>query len=259
MAIQLKNILSFVSIPVGGTATLPHGLKNGDLALTPDFVIPDIEGVSLITADVINVTVANLSSIPLTINVLCESWHTIERCFGSSANRSLVPQPFVVGGVGGTPTAQIGSITFGSGQDGLADFDGVNTYSFATLIGSTYTLLRDVFLSGPSFVRSGITVATAGMHTFCNGKLWVQTGGIVDNSGKAAVLNVAGGASAIGTTGVGTPGGAGRVGVGVGTAGNNQQAANTVSDAAAAGGAGGAGGANAGGADSSKRTKSTPA
>ena len=144
--------------------------------------------------------------------------------------------------------AGTGSIIYGSGQDGVADFDGANTFTYASKLGSVYTVLRDLFLAGPSFVRPGVTLVTGGYRIFCNGTLTVGVGGIIHNDGKAAALNVAGGASLTGTLGVGTNGGTGHVGVGAGTAGGNQLAANTLGDATASGGAGGAGGADAGGA-----------
>lgn len=143
-----------------------------------------------------------------------------------------------------------GTIIFGSGQDGIAVFDGVNTFAFATLVGSVYTLSRDVFVAGGSRIAAGVTVKSAGYKGFCNGMFTIDPTGVLSCDGNAAALGVAGAASALGTLGIGTAGGAGHAGVGVGSAGTNQS--NTLQDAAAAsqcaGGAGGAGGADAGGA-----------
>ncbi len=142
------------------------------------------------------------------------------------------------------------SLVYGSGQDnaGLpAIFDGTNTFAFATLVGSIYTISRDVFLPGGSRILSGITVTSAGKKGFCNGRFIVDSGGVLSCDGNAAVGAVAGSGSALGTLGIGTAGAAGRVGVGAGTAGTNQS--NTLGDnTGSAGGAGGAGGAQAGGA-----------
>lgn len=147
-----------------------------------------------------------------------------------------------------SPTAGIASIIYGAGQDGAAVFDGSNTFSFASKVGSVYTLTRDVFLGDGSRVAAGCQLKGAGFKIFCNGQFTIDAGGIVSADGANAALNVAGGSSATGTftLGIGVAGGAGRVGVGTGTAGQNQS--NTLTDASAAGGAGGAGGAQAGGA-----------
>lgn len=77
-------------------------------------------------------------------SVLCELWHPVDRQFGTppgdgSLSAHLTPRPFV----GNQTIPSIGDITFGSGQDGAADFNGVATFTFATLVGGVYTLTRD--------------------------------------------------------------------------------------------------------------------
>lgn len=241
MAARIKNILSFASIAVGASQTLAHGLRIESRTLVPDVLTPSIEGVATITADATNVTVTNASGSVLSLDVLCEAWHSIERAFGAEQTLALSPQPFVPGAA--LAAALVGSIIFGSGQDGAAVFDGANTFSFATKVGSTYTLTRDLFLGDGSSCAAGVTIYTAGFRIWCNGTFTNE--GLIHNDGRAAALGTAGAGSALGTTGIGTAGGNGRA-ANTGLPGTNQS--NTLGDASAAGGAGGAGGANAGGA-----------
>lgn len=146
----------------------------------------------------------------------------------------------------------IASLIYGSGQDGNATLDGVATFnSFSSLLGTTYTLTRDTFLSNLT-INPGITLATGGFKLFVSSIL--TNNGIVSCDGKNAVLGVAGASSpSTGnpTLGIGVAGGNGRVGLGAGSNGGNQVATNTLGDAAAlaqcVGGAGGAGGAQGGG------------
>ena len=60
------------------------------------------------------------------------------------------------------------SLVGGTGEDGAVDFDGTNTFSFASKSGSVYTLNRNI---APSVLRitTGVTVLPAG---FC---VWAQT------------------------------------------------------------------------------------
>lgn len=150
---------------------------------------------------------------------------------------------------------QIGAIIFGSGQDGDAVLDGTATFAaFAGLVGSTYTLTRDVFLANLT-VNAGITLQSGGFKIFVSNTLLNR--GTIAADGKNAALGVAGAGSAIGTTGIGAAGGAGHAGVAVGSNGSSVQNVNTLSDASAAGGAGGAGGAQAGGLAGTYPTSNT--
>lgn len=134
------------------------------------------------------------------------------------------------------------SIVYGSGQDGKVVFDGVTAYPFATLVGSVYTLNRDIWIADGSQCVTGVTVYTAGNKGFCAGEY--INDGTLHNNGKNAVGGTAGAASALGTTGIGTAGGNGRANA-TGLAGSAQ--GNGLGDGTGAGGAGGSGGANAGG------------
>lgn len=143
-----------------------------------------------------------------------------------------------------TPAESPIAITiYGSGQDGIANFNGVNVFAFASLVGSVYTLTRDVFLSSAD-VQTGITLQSGGFKIFVSDTMEIHPGGIVAADGKDAALGVAGASSALGTLGIGTAGGNGRAN-NTGLPGTAQS--NTLGDATAAGGPGGAGGANAGG------------
>lgn len=142
--------------------------------------------------------------------------------------------------------SNVGSSTYGGGEDGVAVFDGVAAFGFATLNGSVYTLSRDVFLATASSVATGVTLAGGGFRIFCNGVL--TNNGTISADGKPAALGVAGGSSTLGSLGIGTAGGAGRANL---TGVNGSAQSNGLQDAAAAGqcagGAGGAGGVNGGG------------
>lgn len=157
---------------------------------------------------------------------------------GSAQKADLHFTPRIVN----SDTSRIASIIFGSGDDGVAVFDGTNTLSFASKSGNTYTLTRDVFLSTTT-IDAGVTLDTGGYRLFCNDVL--TNNGVIHHDGKNAVGATAGGSSTLGSLGIGTAGGNGRAN-NTGLPGTNQS--NGLQDASAAGGAGGAGGANAGGA-----------
>ena len=243
MAARLTSIVAFASIPIGGSASAAHGLQlSNGRKLIPDEILVDVAGQATISADNTNVTVFNTTGSQLTINVLCKAWEGIERAFGVQGQQALVPRPFGVA-QSVALAALTGGIVYGGGEDGVANFDGVNTFGFATLNGSVYTLTSDTFLQGGSIVQPGITVFTAGFRGFCNGTF--TNNGVIENDGKNAVAGVAGAGSAFGTTGIGVAGGNGRA-ANTGLPGSGQ--ANVLGDGnAPAGGNGGAGGVNGGG------------
>lgn len=85
----------------------------------------------------------------------------------------------------------VGEVTYADGFDGPVDLDGVNTYaSIMSLAGSTYTLLRTIFVT--SFeIDNGITLNTAGYAIYCNGTMIVNgTVGSVGNTATASVAPV---------------------------------------------------------------------
>lgn len=138
--------------------------------------------------------------------------------------------------------AAFAAICYGSGDDGPANFDGTNTFSFASKVGSVYTLTRDLFLADGAIVAPSATVNVAGFKVFGTGTL--TNNGIIHCDGRDAVGGTAGAASRVGTLGIGTAGGNGRAN-NTGLNGGGQS--NTLGDALLVGGAGGAGGVNAGG------------
>lgn len=109
MTTQLKNIVAF-TVGAGLTVVHAHGLNQAGLALVPDFVIPDVGGLT-ITADNTNVTAHNATGASITANVLVEHWHSLERAFGATTIKQLAPQPIVIdtgsgGGGGGGSVVQ---------------------------------------------------------------------------------------------------------------------------------------------------------
>lgn len=63
-----------------------------------------------------------------------------------------------------------GSTQFGDGGDGSANFDGSNTFSFASKSSNDYTLTRDVYLVDMT-IATGCTVNPAGYRIFGTGTL----------------------------------------------------------------------------------------
>jgi hypothetical protein len=132
---------------------------------------------------------------------------------------------------------------FGDGSDGDATLDGTNTYSWATKVGSVYTLTQDVYLNNLTITGATTKLECHGYRIYVRGTLDVQHANArIQAPGKAGATGasqayppgtIAAGAptSANGTNTVGTAGTADR---GVGYSGN--------------GGAGGAGSGGAGGA-----------
>jgi hypothetical protein len=97
---------------------------------------------------------------------------------------------------------------YGTGSDGAVTMDGTNTFGFASLSGSTYTLTRDVFAT--TFVlNSGITLKRAGFKFYAKTSI-IISGHVSDDGGDA-------GDGGPGQT-TSTPGGRGTGGV-AGTAG----------------------------------------
>jgi hypothetical protein len=138
----------------------------------------------------------------------------------------------------------------GDGSDGAAVLNGTNTYTWASKLGSSYALTRDVYLSSLSFS------AVASLNT--NGfRLYVQ---LLDLSGAAAAAlraNGTGPGDAVGATG--GMYGIGRTAVTVGGSSQGATGANGTTGVGAVGAAGGTlmignggqgGGGGAGGAGS---------
>lgn len=102
----------------------------------------------------------------------------------------------------------------GDAADGDVDLDGVTSYPFATLDGSTYTLTRTVFAENLT-IRPGVTLNTASFYVFATDT--IRHDGSIVNDGNAASASsggavIANGAACFGfyaagvngTTGAGT-------------------------------------------------------
>ena len=108
---HLKNIVRFIAVAGGATATLPHGLnQDGRGGLVPDETKLNNSSFSVVSADATDVTIINNGAAPGNCDVLLEYWRTPNRVFGSTnpvpgtdPNGNLVPNPFNVatGGGGG--------------------------------------------------------------------------------------------------------------------------------------------------------------
>jgi hypothetical protein len=98
---RLKNILRFVGLVDGVPASLPHNLNWNGRAVVPDFVDPSSAGY-VISADATNVTITRQPGALANVDVLVESWHSIERAFGAKQTVALTPQPFVAAGGNGS-------------------------------------------------------------------------------------------------------------------------------------------------------------
>lgn len=70
----------------------------------------------------------------------------------------------------------------GDGSDGAADLDGINTYPWASLVGSTYTVTRAPYLTTLR-VRSGIDLDCANFPLYHTGKITNDVGGVIHCDG----------------------------------------------------------------------------
>ena len=131
MATQLKNIVAFANIAAGGNATLAHGLNIDGLDVLPDLAQRDNTDFAITAVTDTSVTVENRGQAVGSTNVLVEHWHTIERVFGSSAVKSLAPQPFLP--AGGFVAASTYEITLTSEREE----PGVGTRPLAVVGGAT--------------------------------------------------------------------------------------------------------------------------
>jgi hypothetical protein len=99
-----------------------------------------------------------------------------------------------------------GNAIYGDATDGDATLDGVNTYVWASLSGTTYTLLRDVYL-GDLTINSGKTLLPAGFRIFGTGTL--DNAGTIHNNGNNGSADSGGSSTALGWFSQGSQGGAG--------------------------------------------------
>lgn len=88
-------------------------------------------------------------------------------------------------GTGGWPSG-----VFGSASDGSPDFDGTNTFAFATKSGNIYTLSRNVWAQNVT-VRAGVTLNKPYV-LYVRGTLTIEATGILADNGNAAAGSGAG-------------------------------------------------------------------
>lgn len=139
------------------------------------------------------------------------------------------------------------------GFDGAVTLDGVVAApSWATKVGTVYTMTRDAFPSALTVTGAAVVLKTANFRLICSGTITTAAGGTINNDGAAGSVSTATNtATPAGSLGAGGSGGAGGTVSGAGAAGGN------VTNAT--GGAGGAGGLGPGGAGGGAGTATAPA
>jgi hypothetical protein len=98
MSDRLYSILNFAGIPIGGSATLPHGLVVNGVPVIPDRVDPP-DGFDFVAGDATNVTIKNVGSVTGNAAVWVFVIHPVTRSFGlqpddGTFQQGLVPRPF---------------------------------------------------------------------------------------------------------------------------------------------------------------------
>jgi hypothetical protein len=102
MATVLKSVTTFANLAIGVPTALPHGLVDAyGQGLVPDHCEDNHVDVVILGADATNVTVRNDGLAPVTVNVLCEHWHSENRAL-PAGQANLPVQPFVPSS-GGVP------------------------------------------------------------------------------------------------------------------------------------------------------------
>src|ERR1044071_1613149 len=104
-------------------------------------------------------------------------------------------------------------LIFGDGRDGTATFNGSNTVTGATRVGSVYTLTRNVFYNSVT-ISSTVTVKTGGFKLFCKGT-FTNNGGVIHADGIPGDSSGIGGAGITGDFYASGPGGTGSTGAGL--------------------------------------------
>ncbi len=154
-----------------------------------------------------------------------------------------------------------GIYSFGDGSDGAGVADGSTALAGAGLVGSTYTLTRDVYYTDLT-ISTGVTVNPGGYRIFGTGTLTINgTGKIARNgvnggnggNGSGGLGTGVGGAAGTGTAladgylkgGLGRGGGGGGSNGSNGSSANGSNTSNSLGSNGANGGTGGAGPATA--------------
>ncbi len=102
----------FLSVPPGGTVTLPHKLRFDGIAVVPDRVFINKATFEYVACDDTSLTVQNIGTSSDSCYVLCEWWHPIKRLFPTGVpgdrHATLDLRPFV----------EVGAEGAGGGGDG---------------------------------------------------------------------------------------------------------------------------------------------
>lgn len=191
-------------------------------------------------------TVTNVSGTTWTVTRGAESTTPVAHAAGFT-----VQQVITAGFLGSVPQSVTSSGLFGDGSDGACTLDGVATFSWANLVGSTYTVSRLVLASAIT-VNNGITLVPNGYRIFCTGTF--TNNGTVTADGKNASGSGGGANSEAPANELVVGGGGGTGGTGAGQQGSSfgYPPTSTAQGGACIGGAGGqSGNGNAGGAQQS--------
>src|SRR5258706_3518387 len=112
MSTKLKALLSFQGLVLGVPVVVPHGLNWSGTPEQPDVAeVLEGDGPYTITATATTLSITRLAGAQADVDVLVESWHTLERAFDGVqvtrlSNQTLVIQGASPGG-GGTPAVDV--------------------------------------------------------------------------------------------------------------------------------------------------------
>ncbi len=106
MADQLKQIVSFVAVPGGSSATLAHNINSDGIAYVPDEAEVDNGDFQITAISSTSITVHNFGAGAATCDVLLQLWQSNTRALGPSTNvgnfaAGLTPRPFIGASSGG--------------------------------------------------------------------------------------------------------------------------------------------------------------
>lgn len=102
---RLYSIIHFTGVPIGGTATLPHGLVLRGTPVEPDLIFVGLlNSFEYVSADTVTVTIRNISSGAGVCDVWVQAIHPAIRLLGLSPDDGLMtqgmtPRPFAIQGV----------------------------------------------------------------------------------------------------------------------------------------------------------------
>jgi hypothetical protein len=140
VATRLNQVLSFLNVPAGNQATLPHLININGVAVQPDILFPDNDNFSFVSSTPTTITVLNNGSLADNLNLWLWRQHSIDRAYGAKTTTNLVPNPFWVGsfvpGGGGTvPPRIVNFVATGGEQDFMVNIGG------APMVNDNYGLL----------------------------------------------------------------------------------------------------------------------